>query len=94
MGDGSDHADVNRFMRSKEGKHCLEQFRAGLLGKRIIEVELMHSSTGVTVLLIFDDGDMLDLLETINAFAVETLRERYKMVLDREYYVDFPGRQV
>jgi len=93
MGDGSDHADVGRFIRTAEGQQILGRFRDRLIGKTITGVEFTHNSTGVGILLTFDDRDLLDLAEAIESFSVETLRRRYMRVLDREYYVDFPERQ-
>ena len=93
MGDISDLADVQRFTRSREGERVLRKFRDGLVGKRIAEVEYTHHAAGVGVTLILEDGDYLDLNEVQAAYAVETLRERYKRVLEREYYVDFPERK-
>lgn len=93
MGDISDLADVQRFMRAREGEATLKKFRDGLIGKRIAEVEYEAHPSGVGVTLILEDGDYLDLMEVQNAYTVETLRERYKRVLEREYYVDFPERR-
>jgi len=93
MGDGSDHADVGRFMRTPEGQQILGRFRDRLIGKTITGVEFTHNSAGVGIMLTFDDRDSLDLAEAIEALTVETLRRRYRLVLDREYYVDFPERQ-
>jgi len=93
MGDISDLADVGRFTRSKEGERVLKKFRDGLVGKRIAEVEYENHPGGVGVTLILEDGDYLDLNEVQVAYEVETLRDRYRRVLDREYYVDFPERK-
>lgn len=92
MGDASDHADVGRFMRTPEGKQVLERFTASLAGKTIAGVEFTHNSTGIGIVLTFEDRDLLDLGEAIEAFSVETLRRRYMRILDREYAVDFPQR--
>ena len=93
MGDISDLADVQRFMRAREGDAALKKFRDGLVGKRIAEVEYEAHPSGVGVTLILEDGDYLDLTEVQSAFAIETLRDRYKRVLEREYYIDFPERK-
>lgn len=93
MGDASDHADVGRFMRSPEGQRALDQFQQGLIGKVICDVTFCHLSTGVSVTLHFGDGGHLDLTVVEQAFAIESLRQRYGWLLEREYYVDFPERQ-
>lgn len=93
MGDATDHADVGRFMRSKEGQRALDRFCARLEGKRIERVGLTHNGSGIGIELTLEGGGALDLAETLNAFAVESLRERYARVLDREYSVDFPERR-
>jgi hypothetical protein len=93
MGDSSDFADVGRFMRTAEGQRALDQFREGLLGKVVCDVTFCHLSTGVSSTLHFADGGHLDLTIVGQAFSVESLRQRYSRVLDREFYVDFPTRK-
>ena len=92
MGDASDYADVERFARTPEGKRALEQFRLGVLGKTISDVKFCHLSTGVSTTLHFADGGHLDLTVVEQAFSIQSLRDRYRWLLDREYYVDFPER--
>ena len=92
MGDASDYAEVGRFMRSPEGQRALEQFRKGRLGKVISDASFCQLSTGVSVTLHFADGGHLDLTIVEQAFSVESLRDRYHAVLEREYRSDFPGR--
>jgi hypothetical protein len=93
MGDASDYADVDRFMRSREGQRALDQFQQSLLEKVICDVTFCHLSTGVSVTLHFTDGGHLDLTVVEQAFSIESLRDRYKRVLEREYYIDFPERK-
>ncbi|MBI1317331.1 MAG: hypothetical protein GC168_00090 [Candidatus Hydrogenedens sp.] len=93
MGDASDFADVGRFMRSKEGQRALDRFQQSLLNKVICDVTFCHLSTGVSITLHFADGGHLDITVAEQAFAVESLRDRYAMVLEREYHVDFPERK-
>lgn len=93
MGDASDYADVGRFLRSPEGQRALEQFRQSQLGKVISEVSFCPLSTGISVTLHYGDGAHLDLTIVEQAFSVESLRDRYRAVLEREYYVDFPDRK-
>jgi hypothetical protein len=93
MGDASDYAEVGRFMRSPEGQRALEQFRQSQLGREVSDVSFCHLSTGVSITLHFADGGHLDLTIAEQAFSVESLRQRYASVLEREYYVDFPERK-
>lgn len=93
MGDSFDEADVRRFIDSIQGKRSLKKFRDSLIGKRIAEVEFIQHSAGVGITLILEDGDYLDLMEAIAAFSVETLRDRYKRVLDAAYDSEFPQRR-
>jgi hypothetical protein len=93
MGDASDFAEVGRFMRCPEGQRALEQFRQRQLGKVISDVSFCHLSTGISVTLHFVDGGHLDLTIVEQAFAIESLRDRYESVLLREYYKDFPERK-
>jgi len=80
-------------MRSPEGAKVLERFRQGLVGKRIADVQFQHNTAGVGIVLTFEDRDLLDLGEAVEAFSVDTLRRRYRYILDREYNVDFPHRR-
>jgi len=93
MGDASDYADIGRFLRCAEGQRALEQFRQNQLGKVISDVSFCHLSTGVSVTLHYADGGHLDLSIVEQAFSVESLRQRYPLVLEREYYKDFPERK-
>lgn len=93
MGDASDQADVERFSRSREGKRCMAKFREGLTGKRIVGVDFSEYSIGVGITLLLDDGDFLDLIDTVHAFSVAALRDRFQHVLLRGYYEDFPDRR-
>lgn len=93
MGDASDLADVHRFTRSPEGKRVLEKFKASVTGKTIVGASFCELSTGVSVTLLFDGGDYLDVTALEQGFSVEALRDRHGYVLDREYAVDFPERR-
>jgi hypothetical protein len=93
MGDSSDLCEVERFKRSPEGQRALEQFRQSQLGKVISDVTFCELSTGVSVTLHYADGGHLDLTVVEQAFSIESLRQRYGAVLEREYYSDFPARR-
>lgn len=93
MGDASELADVARFTRSPEGKRALEKFQKSVTGKKIVGASFCELSTGVSITLLLEGGDFLDITTLEQAFSVESLRDRYAWVLDREYYVDFPERK-
>lgn len=93
MGDASDYAEVGRFMRCPEGQRALDKFQKSLLEKVICDVTFCQLSTGVSVTLHFADGGHLDLTIVEQSFAIESLRQRYGWVLEREYYIDFPERK-
>ncbi len=93
MGDLSDLADVSRFTRSPEGKRALEKFQKSVTGKKIVGVSFCELSTGVSVTLLLDGGDHLDITIVEQAFSIDSLRDRYRRVLDREYYADYPERK-
>lgn len=93
MGDISDLADVGRFSRSREGARCLEAFRSSVVGKRIVGVDACNQADGLALTLLLEGGDFLDLTATVCAFSVDSLRDRYPRVLEREYYIDFPERR-
>ena len=93
MGDASDLADVARFTRSPEGRRALDKFKTSVTGKRIVGANFCELSTGVSITLLLEDGDYLDLSIVEQAFSVESLRQRYARVLEREYYKDFPERK-
>ena len=93
MGDASDLADVARFTRSPEGQRAMARFRESVVGKSIRDVTFCELSSGLSVTLHFECGAHLDLTVVEQAFSLHALRDRYRYVLDREYYVDFPERR-
>jgi hypothetical protein len=93
MGDSADLSQVLHFTRSPEGKRALEKFRQGILGKKINDVSYCELSTGVSITLHFEGGEHLDLTIVEQAFSINSLRQRYGRVLEREYFSDFPHRQ-
>lgn len=92
MGDASDLADVHRFTRSPEGRRALEKFQKSVTGKTIVGASFCELSTGVSITLLLDGGDYLDVTTLEQSFSIESLRDRYARVLDREYFKDYPER--
>ena len=56
MGDICDHNDLERFLRSSEGKEHLEDIRKMLLGHTICEVTFENEVHFITTTLHLDDG--------------------------------------
>ena len=73
MGDISDLADVGRLTRSPEGKRALEKFEKSVTGKKIVGVSFCELSTGVSVTLLLDGGDHLDITVIEQAFYARDL---------------------
>jgi hypothetical protein len=92
MGDHVDAMDVERFMRSREGRRCMARFRKSVVGKQVVGVSFANATGGVGVTLLFEGGDFIDIGLASEAFAVGAIRERYPHVLDREYHRDYPDR--
>jgi hypothetical protein len=92
MGDHVDAMDVERFMRSREGKRSMARFRKSVVGKQVVGVSFANVTGGVGITLLFEGGDFIDIGLAVEAFAVGSIRERYARVLDREYRRDYPDR--
>ena len=91
MGSISDMNDVDRFLRSREGKEHLEGIRRSLKGKAITEVDFSNEVTGVAIVLYLDDGSSF--VATQPELDVDVLREDFAEALEREYYKDYPDRK-
>ena len=91
MGDISDMNDLERFLRSTEGKAHLEAIRAMLLGRTIRDVQFQNEVHAVATLLYLDDGETFVLFQP--SLEVEAIREQFAGAIEREYYADFPERR-
>ena len=60
MGDLSDHNDIARFMRSKEGEAHLASLREMLVGKTIVDVEFSNDNQANWDYIPLDIGDGTD----------------------------------
>jgi hypothetical protein len=92
MGDHVDAMDVERFMRSREGKRCMAKFRKSVVGKQVVGVSFANNTGGVSVTLLFEGGDFIDISLAVEALDVGSLRDRFARALNREYREDYPGR--
>jgi len=91
MGLLCDQADMDRFMRTKEGQEVLSKFRKRLLRHTIEDVEFVRLSSHIAAHLTLDNGDVVQLLPPF--LEVDTIRNQYPKLLDREYYKDYPDRK-
>jgi hypothetical protein len=90
MGDICDMNDLERLMRSPEGKAHLEEIRLMLKGRSITEVSFSNEVHFIATTLHLDDGETFFITQP--SLEVGAIRERFETVLEREYFVDFPER--
>lgn len=91
MGDACNMNDLERFMRSPEGKAHLERIRKCTISRRVIGVEFSNDIDTIGIELNFDDGTTFACRRP--EMDIDALREEFTEVLEREYYVDFPERK-
>lgn len=91
MGDICDMNDIERFLRSAEGKEHLEEIRTMLVGRTIRDVCFQNEVHYLATLLHLDDGETFAIFQP--SMEVEAIREQFAEAIDREYYVDFPERR-
>jgi len=90
MGDASNAKDVERLMRSEEGKAHLEETRQMLLGRTINDVTFSNETHSIATTLHLNDGTFIVFQPSLE---IEAIREEFKDVLEREYLVDYPDRK-
>lgn len=91
MGDICDLNDLERMMRSTEGKAHLEEIRAMLLGRTIHEVTFENQVHFISTTLHLDDGEIFIVFQP--SMEIEAVRDQFEAVIEREYYIDFPERK-
>lgn len=91
MGDISDMADVERFLRSEKGKAHLDEIVAMLTGRLIVEVSFSNEVHRVATVLHLDDGSEFVAFQP--SLDLELLWEVYKETIDEEYFKDYPERR-
>lgn len=91
MGDASDMADIERLLRSEEGKAYLQDIRSGLKNRSVIDVSFENETRCLTTSLHLDDGNVFEAIQP--GHDVEALRESFREVIDREFYKDYPERK-
>ena len=91
MGDICDMNDLERFLRSTEGKAHLDEIRQMLEGRTIVDVSFSNEVHFVATTLQLDDGESFFITQP--SLEVDAIREQFEDALEREYYVDFPERR-
>lgn len=91
MGDASDMSDLERFMRSPEGKAHLEGIRQSIIDRRVIGVEFSNDIHTIGVELLLDDDSTFECQHP--ELDVDSLRDDFEEVLERECYADYPDRR-
>jgi len=92
VGDLCDMNDVDRFMRSKQGKAHLGEITRALKGKVIADVTFSNEVWGVKTTLHLADGTTFEAVQSEH--EVDTLRELFTEAIQAEYDKDYPERKV
>lgn len=91
MGDICNMSDLERFMRSPEGKEHLEEIQQMLVGKKVTEVTFSNEVQFIATTLHLDDGTTFVVFQP--SLEVDAIQEQFQDVIEREYYVDYPDRK-
>jgi len=91
MGDLCDMNDVDRFMRSANGKEHLDEIVRMLKGKTITDVTFSNETHAVMTVLHLSDDDLLEVLQPDH--EVEALRENFREAIQEEFDKDYPKRK-
>ncbi len=91
MGDASDEADLDRFMRSVAGRAYLDEIVRMLKDRKIIEISFRNQVHAIVTRLHLDDGGAFDLWQPSLSF--EAVQEAYEESIEEEYYKDYPDRR-
>ena len=90
MGDICNQNDLDRFLRSPEGKAHLDEITCMLKGRTITAVEFSNEIQFIATTLTLDDGSTFMLTQP--SLDVDVIRDEFEDVLQREYLVDYPDR--
>ena len=88
MGNITDMHDLERFMRSAEGKAHLEGIRSKLKNRIIVNVDFINEVHFIATALQLDSGETFTVTQP--SLEVEALRNTFEEAIEREYYLDFP----
>ena len=92
MGDICNMNDLERFMRSEEGRAEMDRVRDILLNGGIVGVAFESNISEIMLVL-----DVVHGLETkticLPIWSVDELRSEFEEAIEREYFVDYPERK-
>ena len=91
MGDITNMADLERFMRSQAGKEHLESIRSMLKGRTVVNLAFSNEVHCVATELLLDDGESFVIFQP--SLEVDALREQFSDSIEEEYYRDYPERR-
>lgn len=91
MGDACDMADIERFLRSDEGKSYLKEITGMLLGRTVIDLTFSNEGSFIATTLHLDDGETFAIFQP--SLDVRALREQFGEAIEEEYFLDYPDRR-
>jgi len=91
MGDASNMADIERFMRSEDGKAHLNEIVEMLNSRTIVDVTFENDIWCVSTTIHLDNGETFDVFQP--SLEVDALREEFGDVIQKEYFKDYPARR-
>lgn len=91
MGDASNMADIERFMRSTAGREHLDEIVAMLKGHTIVDVSFSNEVYCIATTLHLDDEESFAIFQA--SLEVDALRDEFEDVIEEEYFKDFPERR-
>lgn len=91
MGDLCDQADIERILRSPEGQTELAEIRRSLVNRRITNVHFTNLIHCAGIEIELDDEEIFCC--QLPELDVDAIRQRFEVVLDREYDKDYPERK-
>ena len=91
MGDASNMADLERFLRSKAGKKQLKEIERMLKGHTIVDVTFTNEVWTIATEIHLDNGESFVIFQP--SLEVDALREEFGDVIQKEYFKDYPYRR-
>ncbi len=91
MGDLSDMADIDRWLRCNNGKKRQDEIRAMLTGKTVSNVEFSNDVNAVLVTITFATGESIECF--MPELMLDALKETYSAEIQEEYFRDYPDRR-
>ncbi len=91
MGDACDMADIERFLRSQEGKSHLKEVTEMLKRRTVTNVTFSNEGSCIATTLHLDDRDTFVVYQP--SLDVRALREQFGEAIEEEYFRDYPDRR-